>query len=112
MGDVLNDNRQLNSIQTSSSTITTEQLNQTGSSSGTVKLSLQKRKSSKKVVFTDDTVDNENLNRKKSKCCCIYEKPRTFDKSDSESDEDECDNCYGHKPHKKSNGNDHHESST
>lgn len=100
MGDVLNENCQLNSINSGSSTITTE--NQPSTSSSTVKLNLQKRKNSKKVVFTDDTVDNENLNRKKSKCCCIYEKPKTFDQSDSESDED-CPDCYGHKPKKDSN---------
>lgn len=103
MSDVLNENRQLNSIQTGSSTITTDETNLPGTSSNTVKLSLQKRKNSKKVVFTDDTVDNENLNRKKSKCCCIYEKPRTFDQSDSETDDGDCDNCYGHKSHKKDN---------
>lgn len=27
--------------------------------------------------------------------CCQYEKPRAFDESSSES-EDECDNCHGH----------------
>lgn len=63
-------------------------------------LALQKRKNSKKVVFTDDTVDNENLNRKKSKCCCIYEKPKQFDESETES-EGECENCYGHKDKRK-----------
>ena len=95
MEEVLND--QLNSVQTGSTTITTTTNNQPSTSSTTVKLNLQKRKNSKKVVFTDDTIDNENLNRKKSKCCCIYEKPKiTFDQSDSEP-EDECNNCYGHK---------------
>jgi protein phosphatase 1 regulatory subunit 11 len=64
-------------------------------------IALQKRKNSKKVVFTDDTVDNEHLNRKKSKCCCIYEKPKQFDESESESD-GECENCYGHKDKRKS----------
>ncbi|KAM3959172.1 uncharacterized protein ACR2FA_006856 [Aphomia sociella] len=50
----------------------------------------------KKVVWTEDTVDNENMNKKKSKCCCIYEKPRRFGESDSESSDDECEHCYGH----------------
>ncbi|CAG9567582.1 unnamed protein product [Danaus chrysippus] len=49
----------------------------------------------KKVVWTEDTVDNEHMNKKKSKCCCIYEKPRRWDESDSESD-DECEHCFGH----------------
>ncbi|XP_068621218.1 uncharacterized protein [Battus philenor] len=56
--------------------------------------------SRKKVVWTEDTVDNENMNKKKSKCCCIYEKPRSFDESDSESSDDECEHCFGHVEHK------------
>ena len=40
-------------------------------------------------------VDNEHLNKKKSKKCCIYKKPKRFDESDTESsegshDEDDC----------------------
>lgn len=35
------------------------------------------------------------MNKKKSKCCCIYVKPRQFGESSSESD-DECEHCYGH----------------
>ncbi|CAK1603593.1 unnamed protein product [Parnassius mnemosyne] len=50
----------------------------------------------KKVVWTEDTVDNENMNKKKSKCCCIYEKPRRFGESESESSDDECEHCFGH----------------
>jgi hypothetical protein len=33
-------------------------------------------------------VDNEHLNRKKSKCCCVYVKPKKFGESDSESESD------------------------
>lgn len=40
------------------------------------------------------------MGKKKSKCCCIYKKPRTFGESSSES-EDECENCYGHVEHRK-----------
>lgn len=97
MGDVLNENRTMSSISSGSSTITSEA--QPSTSNATVTLNLTKRRNSKKVVFTDDTVDNEDLNRKKSKCCCIWEKPKTLEESESES-EDECDNCYGHKPKK------------
>lgn len=106
MGDVLNENRQLNSVPSGSSTVTSEA--QPSTSTDTVKLNLQKRRNSKKVVFTDDTVDNENLNRKKSKCCCIWQKPKTMEQSESES-EDECDNCYGHKPKKGDPHDDHHD---
>ena len=35
------------------------------------------------------------MNKKKSKCCCVYVKPRAFGESSSE-DEDECQNCQGH----------------
>ena len=60
--------------------------------------------SDKKVKFTENTIDNEHLNRKKSKCCCIYEKPKIFgdpssSSSDSDSDnngDDEPDCCPNH----------------
>ncbi|CAB3231529.1 unnamed protein product [Arctia plantaginis] len=50
----------------------------------------------KKVVWTEDTVDNEHMNKKKSKCCCVYEKPHKFGESDSEDSDDECEHCAGH----------------
>nr|CAG4643946.1 EOG090X05UC [Lepidurus arcticus] len=60
-------------------------------------LNLTKPKCEKKVGWSTETVDNENLGRKKSKCCCIYKKPHNFDESSSSSEgEDECDNCHGH----------------
>ncbi|XP_014774440.1 E3 ubiquitin-protein ligase PPP1R11 isoform X1 [Octopus bimaculoides] len=65
--------------------------------SPTLHLRLKKVKNSKKVKWTNDTVDNEGLNRKKSKCCCIYEKPRSFGESSSEEDNEECNSCHGHK---------------
>ena len=38
------------------------------------------------------------MNKKKSKCCCIYVKPKKFGESDTESSEDdECEHCPGHK---------------
>ncbi|KAJ2160279.1 Type 1 phosphatases regulator ypi1 [Coemansia sp. RSA 552] len=37
------------------------------------------------VRWSDDTVDNENMNKKKSKICCIYRRERQFGESDSES---------------------------
>lgn len=62
----------------------------------------EKDKNAKKVVWTEETVDNEHLGRKKSKCCCVYVKPRTFKpgsdqtSSEDESSGDECDHCPGH----------------
>lgn len=67
----------------------------------TLKLRCHKPKTDKKVQWTAKTVDNEHMNKKKSKCCCIYKKPKTFGESSSES-EDECENCYGHVEHRKS----------
>ena len=39
---------------------------------------------SRRVKWTEDTIDNENLGRKKSKKCCIFHKKRAWDQSDSE----------------------------
>lgn len=72
----------------------------------TVRLRLRKPRSNKKVQWTQGTVDNEHLNKKKSKCCCIYEKPRNFGESSSEDSDDECEHCHGHKDaHKKPSPN-------
>ncbi|XP_043275227.1 E3 ubiquitin-protein ligase PPP1R11-like isoform X2 [Venturia canescens] len=68
----------------------------------TVRLRLRKPRSSKKVQWTQGTVDNEHMNKKKSKCCCIYEKPKNFGESSSDDSDDECKHCHGHKDaHKK-----------
>lgn len=65
---------------------------------------------SRQVTWSEGTVDNEDLGRKKSKCCCIYVKPKRFDQSDTESSSDEgsgggdpCD-CLAHSSHPKSKG--------
>ncbi|GAC96471.1 hypothetical protein PHSY_004051 [Pseudozyma hubeiensis SY62] len=47
---------------------------------------------SRRVVWTDETVDNEGMGRKKSKICCIYHKPKAFDESSDESSSDGGDN--------------------
>jgi protein phosphatase 1 regulatory subunit 11 len=47
------------------------------------------------VQWTEETVDNEFLNRKKSKICCIYEKPKTHpDDTSSESSDSDAGNNY------------------
>jgi len=71
-----------------------------GGRSSPVTLKLRKPKAEKKVSWTTATVDNEHMNKKKSKCCCIYEKPKEFGESDTESDDD-CDHCNGHVEAKK-----------
>ena len=67
--------------------------------SPTLHLKLRRPKNDKKVKWTTETVDNEHMNKKKSKCCCIYEKPRMFgESSDEDDDNDGCShNCRGHK---------------
>ncbi|XP_063702085.1 E3 ubiquitin-protein ligase PPP1R11 [Culicoides brevitarsis] len=72
------------------------------SSEPVLRLRLQKPKNDKKVQWTTETVDNEDMNKKKSKCCCIYVKPRQFGESSSES-EDECEHCFGHVELKRKN---------
>ncbi|NXN10354.1 PP1RB ligase, partial [Indicator maculatus] len=52
-------------------------------------LKLRKRKPDKKVEWSSDTVDNEHLGRRSSKCCCIYEKPKAFGESSTESEGEE-----------------------
>ncbi|XP_070593873.1 E3 ubiquitin-protein ligase PPP1R11 isoform X2 [Erythrolamprus reginae] len=68
-------------------------------------IKLRKRKPSKKVEWSSDTVDNEHLGRRSSKCCCIYEKPRAFDESSTESEEEDdegCGNAHCIRGHRKS----------
>ncbi|KAJ8673452.1 hypothetical protein QAD02_004714 [Eretmocerus hayati] len=76
----------------------------------TMRLRLRKPKSEKKVQWTQGTVDNENMNKKKSKCCCIYEKPKSFGESSSDESDDECEHCHGKKDaHKKPHSSDKEE---
>ncbi|XP_067940871.1 E3 ubiquitin-protein ligase PPP1R11-like [Watersipora subatra] len=62
-------------------------------------LVLRKPKTEKKIKWTEETVDNEDMGKKKSKCCCIYTKPKLFGESSSESEssDDETNHCKGHK---------------
>ncbi|XP_075725494.1 E3 ubiquitin-protein ligase PPP1R11-like [Rhipicephalus microplus] len=81
----------------------TEQLNPDQVPPAEKPLKITKRKSERGqrrvVSWRIDTIDNENLNRMSSKCCCIYVKPTKFGE-DSEDDEEEgdCENCRGHFP--------------
>ncbi|XP_050997105.1 E3 ubiquitin-protein ligase PPP1R11-like [Acomys russatus] len=55
---------------------------------------LKKAKSVKRVEWSRDTVDNEHLGHRSSKCCSVYEKPHVFDESSSESEREDEDNCH------------------
>lgn len=46
----------------------------------------QKKKSRSQVRWTDDVVDNEHMNKKKSKICCIFHPQREFGECSSDSD--------------------------
>ncbi|PHH50199.1 Type 1 phosphatases regulator YPI1 [Ceratocystis fimbriata CBS 114723] len=46
---------------------------------------------SRSVQWAEDVVDNEHLNRKKSKICCIYHRPRGIDEPSSESSSSDSD---------------------
>ncbi|KAG6526371.1 protein phosphatase 1 regulatory subunit INH3-like [Zingiber officinale] len=50
-------------------------------------LVLRLRRPKKKVTWKEGTVDNEFLNRKSSKKCCIFHKQKPFDEDDSDEDE-------------------------
>jgi len=65
----------------------------------TLRLKLKKGAAEKKKIqWTEDTVDNEGLGKKKSKVCCQYKKPRAHldESSEDESDDDGCGDCPGH----------------
>jgi len=65
------------------------------SSEQTLRLCLKKEK--KKLKWTEETIDNEGLGKKKSKCCCQYKKPRKdLEESSSDSEDEDCGNCSGH----------------
>ncbi|CAF1217393.1 unnamed protein product [Rotaria magnacalcarata] len=53
-----------------------------------------------RVRWSEGTVDNEYMNKKKSKCCCIYTKrhdPQSNDDKTTEVDEyDNCQHCRFH----------------
>uniref|UniRef100_V5EXZ7 Type 1 phosphatases regulator n=2 Tax=Kalmanozyma brasiliensis (strain GHG001) TaxID=1365824 RepID=V5EXZ7_KALBG len=70
-------------------TLTSAPAAPTDSDAGILRLrpaaSASSRSQSRRVVWTDSTVDNEHLGKKKSKICCIYHKPKAFDESSDES---------------------------
>ncbi|KAK4166206.1 phosphatase inhibitor-domain-containing protein, partial [Cladorrhinum sp. PSN259] len=47
------------------------------------------------VQWDSNVVDNEGLNRKKSKVCCIYHRPKGVDESSDESSSDSSDSDSG-----------------
>lgn len=60
--------------------------------------------SRRQVRWTEDVVDNEHMNKKKSKICCIYRRPKDFGESSSESSDSDSDSDCGHDHHHDDNG--------
>ncbi|WOK94612.1 hypothetical protein Cni_G03317 [Canna indica] len=50
-------------------------------------LVLRLKRPKKKVSWKEGTVDNEFLNRKSSKKCCIFHKQKPFDEDDSDEED-------------------------
>ena len=50
-----------------------------------------KLKEDKKVHWSEDTVNNEGMGKKKSKICCIYHRPRL--NPDDPSSDESCSSC-------------------
>ncbi|CUM56495.1 Type 1 phosphatases regulator YPI1 [Debaryomyces fabryi] len=73
------------------------------------------KKEKPKVRWTNDVVDNENMDKKKSKICCIFHPQREFgelssESSDSSSDEsDQSDDGAGEGESNASNGTPGHD---
>ena len=85
---------------TGSQTVVTKEETDGASAPPTLRLKLKKpdEKDRKKVKWTSETVDNEHLGKKKSKCCCVFVKKRAFGESDSDESDGDCDHCSGHTP--------------
>ena len=84
----------------SQTVVTKEETDGASAAPPTLRLKLKKpdEKDRKKVKWTSETVDNEHLGKKKSKCCCVFVKKRAFGESDSEESDGDCEHCSGHTP--------------
>lgn len=58
-----------------------------------VTLTLKPRKDKRSVKWQENVVDNEDLEKKTSKKCCIYHKKKAFGESSTESSDEECNHC-------------------
>jgi protein phosphatase 1 regulatory subunit 11 len=84
---------------TSSPTITTTKTNQSvRENPPTLVLGLNHpTETGPHVRWAEQTIDNEHLNKKKSKCCCIYTKPHDPESNNEQDKEfDNCEHCRFH----------------
>jgi len=85
------------SSSSSTGTVTQDNLKEQDTNIPTLKLNLKlKKEKGKKIQWTEDTVDNEGLGKKKSKCCCQFRKARTELEESSSEEEEGCEQCPGH----------------
>ncbi|EOA28033.1 hypothetical protein CARUB_v10024209mg [Capsella rubella] len=101
--DLFPDNRSLSFAMSTatrpSSSATTSVIleNPVSQSQPTERLVLRLNRKKKKVSWKDGTVDNEFMQKKSSKKCCIFHKQKPFDEDDSEEEEDN--NHHHHHDH-------------
>ncbi|KAH6780429.1 inhibitor-3 [Perilla frutescens var. hirtella] len=69
----------------------------------TESLVLKLKRPKKKVSWKEGTVDNEFMNKKSSKKCCIFHKEKPFDEDDSDHEGD----CDHEHDHSKNDGDNH-----
>ncbi|XXG72122.1 hypothetical protein AAC387_Pa07g1284 [Persea americana] len=91
---------------TTTTTTIEEEASSTSTQPQTLILRLSRPK--KRVTWKEGTVDNEFLNRRSSKKCCIFHKEKPFDDDDSDEDEDNDRRSDGldHQPNEFSDGRD------
>lgn len=97
-----------------STTITTVDASTSTGHEPVVRIKLKKPTRGRAVSWTEDTVDNENMNKRKSKICCIYHKPKPFGESSSSESDDDDDgpdprkhHCHHHHNHEYNADDDH-----
>ncbi|RIB11033.1 phosphatase inhibitor-domain-containing protein [Gigaspora rosea] len=74
---------------------------------GTLKLRGGRLSGDRKVKWDENVVDNEGMGKKKSKICCIYHRPKSFDES-SDEDSSSCSDDSDHDDHDNEGENSHH----
>ncbi|KAL4367398.1 hypothetical protein GQ457_05G020550 [Hibiscus cannabinus] len=80
-------NRSSSALSTVTTTVTIDNTPGASSSSQPQEaLVLELRPRKKKVTWKEGTVDNEFMNKKSSKICCIYHKEKPFDEDDSDDE--------------------------
>ncbi|GMR36044.1 hypothetical protein PMAYCL1PPCAC_06239, partial [Pristionchus mayeri] len=81
----------------STSTVTATKTEEKREETLTLHLTTSAPPTGPRVSWASETVDNEGMGKRKSKCCCIYKKKRAWN-DDASSDESDCEtgSCRGH----------------